>query len=427
MLKKLIKSGRWKLLSMVFTAITLIAVATTVTLELTGSFTPKKDPVKVNTEYNEEYFNSLEENPIDEALLQFTDYSAADAPDGKTAGRWLTGINMNADYAAMITGINDNAVARARYFEGHALIVPERVNGSTIVGINLADRGTDINTVRSTTAAYSLLKMVKIPKNIKAIKEGSFYGMSSLEYLNTPFIGTARGSSGIGLNYTIKDVMDNGGRERPTSYPFGSMFGKPFHYTDTEGMWTINNQTSFWFKWVWSNDSKTSGTEGIVDYTDYKLGIGEGNSEVLGVKWQEISGDNTTENSPASPDFEFLLPRSLKWLIVFDDTIIGNNALTSCPAQHIEIPTFNGASLLFGNYALSECVEAKEIILPTKPNVSFRKGTFNMCQKLEKLILPPGLTDITTGMLYNALNLRILVMPAVLFLLEMEPLRVVEP
>lgn len=53
MLKKLIKSGRWKLLSMVFTAITLIAVATTVTLELTGSFTPKKDPVKVNTEYNE--------------------------------------------------------------------------------------------------------------------------------------------------------------------------------------------------------------------------------------------------------------------------------------------------------------------------------------------------------------------------------------
>ena len=120
MLKKLIKSGRWKLLSMVFTAITLIAVATTVTLELTGSFTPKKDPVKVNTEYNEEYFNSLEENPIDEALLQFTDYSAADAPDGKTAGRWLTGINMNADYAAMITGINDNAVARARYFEGHA-------------------------------------------------------------------------------------------------------------------------------------------------------------------------------------------------------------------------------------------------------------------------------------------------------------------
>lgn len=412
MLKKLIKSGRWKLLSMVFTAITLIAVATTVTLELTGSFTPKKDPVKVNTEYNEEYFNSLEENPIDEALLQFTDYSAADAPDGKTAGRWLTGINMNADYATMITGINDNAVARARYFEGHALIVPERVNGSTIVGINLADRGTDINTVRSTTAAYSLLKMVKIPKNIKAIKEGSFYGMSSLEYLNTPFIGTARGSSGIGLNYTIKDVMDNGGRERPTSYPFGSMFGKPFHYTDTEGMWTINNQTSFWFKWVWSNDSKTSGTEGIVDYTDYKLGIGEGNSEVLGVKWQEISGDNTTENSPASPDFEFLLPRSLKWLIVFDDTIIGNNALTSCPAQHIEIPTFNGASLLFGNYALSECVEAKEIILPTKPNVSFRKGTFNMCQKLEKLILPPGLTDITTGMLYNALNLKILVMPA---------------
>ena len=40
MLKKLIKSGRWKLLSMVFTAITLIAVATTVTLELTGSFIP---------------------------------------------------------------------------------------------------------------------------------------------------------------------------------------------------------------------------------------------------------------------------------------------------------------------------------------------------------------------------------------------------
>lgn len=412
MLKKLIESGRWKFLSAIFMAISLVAITTMIGLEMTGSFSTKGNNPTIETNYDQAYFDNLEGNPFDDALLQFMDYSAENAPDGQTAGRWLIGINMDANYAAMMTGITDNAVARARYFDSHALIVPERVNGTPVVGVNLADRGSSISADRSATAAYSLLKMIKIPKSVRAITEGSFYGMSSLEYLNTPFIGTYRGSSGIGLNYTIKDVMDNGGKEKPTSYPFGSMFGKPFHYADIEGQWTTNNHTSFWFKWVWNNDAKTSGREEIVDYTEYKLPIGEGGSEVLGVKWQELSKDNSEEGSSASPDFEFLLPRSLKWLIVSDDTIIGNNALTSCPAEHIEIPSFNGASLLFGNYALSECVEAKEILLPTKPNVSFRKGAFNMCQKLEKLILPPGITDITTGMLYNAANLKTLVMPA---------------
>ncbi|MDE6655546.1 MAG: leucine-rich repeat domain-containing protein, partial [Anaeroplasmataceae bacterium] len=409
MLKKLIKNGKWRILSILFATISLVSLTAVLSMELATNFSATgKDPIDVSTEYNDDYFNDLlnESNQFDESLLEFVTYTdASQAPDGETLGQWLVGIKMTGVYSS-IMGMSNEDAARAKYFETHSLVIPEIHNGYPVIGVDLLTfRNKTFNEYRAYAASFSMLKALYIPDSVRKITTASFVSMTSLEYLRIPFVGIERGSSGKGINYTIQDVMKNGGVSTPTSYSFGSMFGTPFDYNRAnESPWSAAH-TDQWYYWTWNDSSKTTGYVSVVDYTQY-LNRNE-ECEVLGVRWAEISGEEAN-----SHPFEYLVPRSLQKVIISDDHIIGNNAFTSCTMRQLEIPDFSGGSLLFGNYAFSECVDLKEVKLPTKKNVSFRKGTFNYCQSLESLVLPPSITEIPDSFLYNALNLKTVIMPA---------------
>ncbi len=395
-------------------AITTIALTTTVLLEVSNVFSPKEKDNTVKVEYDDAYFNEMAEKSFDTSLFIFNNYTdATAAPDGKTTGYWLTGIDMDYDYTSFYPGVSNNNVARARYFEDHAIIIPEMTNNRPVVGVDFETRGKNVGATRDLleTSMFSLVKMVKVPKSVKAIKSGSFFGFVRLEYLDIPFIGTERGSSGNGMNLSLTEIRNNYGPNKPSSDSFGTMFGVPFDSSNVN-RWEVQYHTSWWNKWTWDNDARTSGQADLID-TENATNLDDINPDVVRVLWQELSGGSDNPNDPAaSYKFTFLLPKSLKRLIVSDDTKIGNNALTSCPALKIEVPNYSGSSLMIGNYAFSECSKTTEIILPTRPNVSFRKGAFNMCQSLEKIILPPAINDIGISMFFNAVNLKIIYMPA---------------
>lgn len=406
MLKNLIQKGKWRLLSVIFGSIALASILVITVLSLTVS--PNKDDNKSNldsttTTYDQAYFDALLETnkQIDTTLFKYTVYNtAADAPDGKTAGRWFTGIDMTSSYW--------NSVSFAQYLTQHpSLVIPESyATGDKVVGVDLRNQPMKNYTI------YHFIKAIVIPDSVKYVTTGSLNSFANLEYLKMPFVGTSRGSSGTGMNYSLAQVMQNGGKTKPTSDCFASMFGEPFDINVAlTGAWSTDKSTNFWLKWDGVgayNAGNVSSIEAFDHYQQRDISdltpTEKANAKLYEVLWAEISNQ--------SPTFQYLIPRSLQWIIVTDDTKIGNNAFTGCTARHIEIPDFKSSSFAFGKMAFSECQELKEVILPTKMNVSFGEGTFNTCQSLEKLILPPALESIPTSFLYQAINLKELYMPA---------------
>ncbi|MCM1130077.1 MAG: leucine-rich repeat domain-containing protein [Roseburia sp.] len=428
MLKKLIQSGKWKLIASILTAITVVSAVATLSIQLAVGFSGNhKTNIDSPVIYDDDYFDDMfkkddtEDHTIPLNCLIFQTYTSANAPDGKTAGLWLIGI----DFDKMGT----SQLNIAKYCDEHALLVPDHMSeyDADVVGVDLTQRSKDSAKFQEQQAFYSLIKGVSIPDTVLAITTGSFNSMSGLEYLKIPFVGTSRGSSGRGMNYTIQQIQNIGGRTTPTSDSLGSMFGKPFEYTRaTNTSWSPTTEywTDYWYDWRWNSD-KSGGTFGFTPNTNYgdtdatlEANTNKKYTKVYGTRWVELSDtkiDETTGGNQVvveSQRFNYLIPRSLQRLIITDDTAIGNNALTGCTARMIDISTFNGSALIFGNYAISECEHLTNVKLPTRRNVSFRKGTFNTCQKLESVILPPALTEIPEGFLYQAINLKAVVMPA---------------
>lgn len=197
MLKNLIQKGKWRLLSVIFGSIALASILVITVLSLTVS--PNRDDNKSNldsttTTYDQAYFDALLDTSkqIDTTLFNYTVYNtAADAPDGKTAGRWFTGIDMNHSYWS--------SVSFAQYLTQHpSLVIPENyATGDKVVGVDLRNQPMKNYTI------YHFIKAIVIPDSVKYITTGSLNSFANLEYLKTPFVGTSRGSSGRGMNYSL--------------------------------------------------------------------------------------------------------------------------------------------------------------------------------------------------------------------------------
>lgn len=173
------KIAKYKLFTLLFSAIAIICFSTSLILGLNLARRGDKDH-KVEVSYDQAYFDNIRNNSnFQEGYLQFFEYTSASlAPDKKTAGVWCIGIDFGA--------IGSNILS---VFTNSIISIPSTNNGKAVVGV-------DFTQAHSTTFynAVSLVKMVEVPKSVQYITSGSFEGFTSLEYFDVPFVGTARES-----------------------------------------------------------------------------------------------------------------------------------------------------------------------------------------------------------------------------------------
>lgn len=393
-IEKVLSSGKIKILSIIFTCITIVCLSTIMILSMTYT---KNDSsggdVYVKTEA---HYNSL--NSIDDKYFIYTTYTANDAPDGsKVAGKWITGIDIdqiNLDYN---TGYVD-------YLTNHpSLVIPEGV-----VGVDFSTLGIDsVNTAMGSSSifanAVSYIEKVVIPKSVSYIASASFYNFANLGYLETPFIGTSRGSSARGINFVKDDIAGYG--NNPTSDSFGSMFSQAKLDPSNN---ILNNPVNAVTEWD-ANLTPVPKT----------------------IKWCEIKEGNDSDSSNSgfsSPAFYYQIPSEIDFLIITDETSLGNYALAQSTARNVKITQKdNGDVFRFGNYCFAESgivgtsdgqgnttlgsPGLETIELNLKGNFEFKNGTFDKCETLKSLIVPYGCSNIPEAFLYQAISLTHVYLP----------------
>lgn len=388
---------RSKLLSIVFGAISIACLATVLTLNLTVKLDqqePDNNGDNVSFTHSKSDYDAM--GIIEAPYLEYTTYAtAASAPDGKTAGTWLTGINVTAMTSGWPT-----------YLRAHqALVVPHPSDTTTeVVGIDLATNGYKGGSATSNQyiQAITLIEKIVIPKSVKYITEASFYGFSKLGYLEIPFVGTERGSSGKGMDLDITTILSS---TTPTSDSFGSMFSLP-NPNLTVGAWSAGS-TDYWYH-------DTAAPQGAAYY------------QPRNYKWREHD-----DGVSHSDFFTYQIPDKIDFLYITDETRIGNYALNSCSAKHVEItasPSVKNDCFVFGNYAFAESGSLpnigetpsdtgkgglEEIKLHMKGFIDFRTGTFDKCELLKKLTVPYVTSNLTLpeAFLNQALSLEQVFIP----------------
>lgn len=237
------------------------------------------------------------------------------------------------DDEVILTGVKVTTEFTAADFKTAALVIPETTQSDKkVVGIDLTG---------DAIGAKAYIKAVVIPKTVETITSRSFWGFGDLEYFKTPFIGTNRGSSANSMN-------PNNTPETP-SKPFVSMFSNPNEITDYAG----------------------SGDEAIE------------------VSWY----DTVVESSSL-----YKIPSNLQRIEVYDDYQIGNHALFNLPVSSIKITAseLNSNAVVFGVYAISECVNLKSVELPST-NTVLSEGILAKNDSLTEITLPANTTVIPKG------------------------------
>ncbi|MDE5855909.1 MAG: leucine-rich repeat domain-containing protein [Anaeroplasmataceae bacterium] len=388
-----------KLLSVLFATVAVVCLTTTLVLNLTvhpAGDDPNSKPIGNTEAY---YDNLAQNNAIEFKYLIFEGHTADNAPDAKpgtpgTAGTWCKGINIQKIQADSAT-----TGGLLNYMQTHtALIIPSTTDGyDSVVGIDFSDIGWNNSNVtqgNNFLQVVTLIEVVKIPKSVKYITKASFNNFSKLGYFETPFIGTARGSSARGINMTSYDVTnfekDHG--KIPTSDSFGSMFGKYDPINPMPAGRTGQGDTSYWY---------------------------DGNFEPRYMKWKEID-----EKSIKTQFYGYYLPDYIDYLYITDETALGNYSLCMTSARHVEV-TAQGSIFQFGSYAFAESgklatdkAPAEQGIETIKLNmsgsISMKTGTFDKCETLESIIIPRASTniEIPDAFLNQALSLKTVYMPS---------------
>lgn len=350
-------NAKLKWLTLLFSAIAIVCFSTSLILGLNFVKRGNQDD-KVDISYDQTYFDNIRDNnKFQESFLQFFDYTTASAaPDQKTAGVWCVGIDINSIGMSNIMTV----------FKDSVISIPSTYNGKSVVGVDF----TQAHATNGFYGAISMVKMLEVPKSVKYITSGSFEGFTSLEYIDVPFVGTARESSARGIGYDILDIINYGQSGKiATSDCFGSMFG--------------SSESNNWQ-------------------------VPAGATYPVEVQWQEISSTNAEPGNPLGyPSFYYSVPANLKWVKITDDRQIGNNAFVECPALRIDISS--SSSLLLGNYVFSEAL-VEHVTLPAQ-NVSFRNGVFNFCQHLKEIIIPEGVRSIPYGTFKQCIDLKEVYIP----------------
>ena len=221
---------------------------------------------------------------------------------------------------------------------------------------------------------------IVLPKTINEITQASFWGFGALEYFETPFVGTHRGSSALGAN-----------DEDKTSMPLVRMFS----YSSAEGG---SRGTSYVGELAtWTEDAAGN----RITPTD----AGTITSQTC--IWYESMDRNDGR--------DFYVPGNLKKVKVTDDTSLGNRAMFNINSlQDIEITAdydvISQTGFSIGYYCFSQSLNLLRVTLP-KIYVSIGKELFSNCPVLEKVELPANLLSIPEGTFYLCGNLKEVAIP----------------
>lgn len=279
---------------------------------------------------------------------------------------------------------------------GRVLKIPETVqytiNGQessipvTAVDLTSWYNGTADSEFNRKASIIACIQAVIIPKSVKTIAEGSFWGFSSLVYFESPFIGTKRGSSALGSG---------------NSKPLMTMFKNV--YSGVNGFNTLSGY-------------ETTESIGQSNVRTYPLST-EPTITPMTTSWSE--SENLQTGTVA-----FEVPGSLKKVKITDETAIGIRALNNLGEQlsngsvvtgyrgveNIEIEIKPGSSVPIQPYAFADCYNLRKITLPTK-NITLSTGILSSCYNLEELVLPANITSIPKDSFANCRSLTKVTLP----------------
>ncbi len=305
------------------------------------------------------------------------------------------------DHTATLIGFNP--VSGTDFFSLYRkfLTIPDKVLKGTepydVTAINFDNlnltSGTSADYTSQTIAHY--ITGLSIPKSVLSISEGAFATFGSLEYLETPFIGTERGSSAWYLNNVPVSSTDSSIR---ASKSFVSMFDKPSTYD--EGLYLGYN---------------ADGTDKLLDSKAYRIS-----------QWYETT---TLQNRT------YRLPIDISKLVVTDEYSLGNHAIWYIKSlQYLEIYAnedyLENNSMNLGVSCFADNSNLVSIKLPISPNVNLTnavgmlRGNTSLTEvrlpgstyipeacfaedtSLEKVFLPSAVKDISTQAFYNCTALN---------------------
>lgn len=316
----------------------LTVVAVLVAVFVDFGPTNRKPEGMVNT-YDDAYFTTLLSNRIDESRLE---YSA----DNLTMTCTVTGFDMTLPSESVVTDFNKT------------LYVPSKLGDYTVTGIDFASMDQDEKSV------VPYIRAVILPTTVESITAKSFMYFGALEYLETPFIGIKRGSSGYGME-----------DESNISYPLGSMFSEKNEQEQYVG---YNYETK---------------QPDIISYQ---------------IQWYETEPNGQTSCT-------YMVPGNLRRIVITDETVIGNHALFNLKSVSSIIiensSSISQSGLRIGYYAIADNENLTYVSLPSE-NVSLSVGVFGRNPKLPSVTLPAGLIQVPEATFELCDTLETVIMPA---------------
>ena len=323
------------------------------------------------------YFPNLikESNQIDTAWIKYSENA-----DGTLT--W-TGFYQSIEVGGVTTTLDlamqDNKTLMMETFS-KAIVIPSVYEGKRVTAVNI---DCTMSGAKYQQVIASYITAVVLPKSITEITQASFWGFGALEYFETPFIGTHRGSSTLG-------ALD----ESKTSMPLVKMFS----YSSSE--YSIGGDRASTYAGelaTWTED----------DQGNRSNPIDNGSISSQTAVWYESMDDNDGR--------DYYVPGTLKKVKVTDDTSIGNRAIFNINSlQDIEITAdydvISQTGFSIGYYCFAESENLLRVKLP-KIFVSISKELFSNCPKLVDVELPANLLSIPEGTFYLCSSLEKISIP----------------
>ena len=203
----------------------------------------------------------------------------------------------------------------------------------------------------------SFLTALVIPDTVTEIEEGAFYGLASIEYLKTPFVGTGIASK----------------------KPIGAMFSVGYYNEVTDA--------NYIYPFMCANDGINASTANHVNVT-YEM------------NWYEKTMSST---------YFYHIPVNLKTVVITKETSIGTRAFVAIPSiEQIVLPD---TLTSVGDYAFSELSSLTSINLPNSLT-SISVGLMAECTSIETIILPNNVTGIPNNAFGGCSSLELLYIPS---------------
>ena len=377
------KRTKFHVIMLIFTFVLVLfaALTTLISAQISGN---NKSNETVKQYRDDVYYAGLMDDKVDSDYLIFDPRLD---PVTNTRYAVLTGFNVNDAITFALANqsylnINIDSSDPNKSFKAAAVMfsrfldIPDTyqiTQGSTPVNIPVTEIDFDsfyasVDADESSRTVASFMTGIRIPKSVKKISENAFHAFGSIQYFESPFIGTERGSSATYLNWNINGKPVG---EPNVSYPFVKMFFK-------QSMGAIVG-----YKYVKDSDNKID--------IDFNSSDPQYSVQSEYADWYEVVQSETQS-------YEY--PGDLTKIVISDEHSVGNHALFNLNAvTDISISAdsdylADGNPFRFGKYAISNCANLVNVELPISTNVdlTYAEGLFQQDQELLEVRLPGNLT-----------------------------------